>query len=146
MFERFTERAKRCLVLAEQECQKLGHGEIGTEHMLVALAAEGPEGVAARALADVGFDLERGRHSTAELHAGTSARSTKRPFTSAAKRALVASLGEALAMGHNHIGTEHLLLGVLRVPDGGALPVLAGQGITAEAVEEAVMTRLGQPR
>jgi ATP-dependent Clp protease ATP-binding subunit ClpA len=130
MFERFTDRARRVLVVAQDEASNLDHSFIGPEHLLLGLVQG--EGMAAQALGQLGVSLEELRAKVAATVkvAGTvkpGTRASKVPFSREAKRALELSLREALRLGHNYIGTEHILLGVLRVADGdGAVTKLLG--------------------
>lgn len=116
MFERFTDRARRVLVLAQEEARLLNHPMIGTDHMLLGLLAEG-EGVAWRALSGVGVDLVIARQVVKEFRSptGPHPHAGSPPFTTEAKKALELSLRASLALGHSYIGTEHLLLGLLDV-------------------------------
>jgi len=116
MFERFTDRARRVLVLAQEEARLLNHPMIGTDHILLGLLAEG-EGVAWRALSGVGVDLVIARQVVEEFRSptGPHPHAGSPPFTTEAKKALELSLRAALALGHSYIGTEHLLLGLLDV-------------------------------
>jgi ATP-dependent Clp protease ATP-binding subunit ClpA len=124
MFERFTDRARRAAVLAQEEARLLGHDQIGAEHLLLGLVHEG-EGVAAEALELLGLSLEAVRVQVEEIIGqGGVAPTGRLPFTPPAKQVLELSLGEAKALGHNHIGTEHLLLGLLRQGKGAAVQVL----------------------
>jgi ATP-dependent Clp protease ATP-binding subunit ClpA len=114
VFERFTDRARRVLVLAQEEARLLNHSFIGTEHILLGLIHEG-EGVAAKALESLGISLEAVRDKVEEtiVPAGTAPTGSP-PFTPRAKKVLELSLREALQLGHNYIGTEHMLLGLVR--------------------------------
>jgi len=124
MFERFTDRARRVVVLAQEESRLLNHNYIGTEHLLLGLIHEG-EGVAARALEQLGISLERVRTEVEEIIGqGASSPTGHIPFTPRAKKVLELSLREALELGHNYIGTEHILLGLLREGEGVAAQVL----------------------
>src|SRR3989338_7950703 len=125
MFNRFTERARKVLVLAKEEARRFNHDYIGTEHILLGLIREG-EGVACAVLQNLGVDLERLRIEIEKL---VSAGSTAQvlgdiPFTPRAKKALELAADEARALGHNYIGTEHILLGLLREEEGIASQVL----------------------
>ena len=118
MFERFTDRARRVLVLAQQEARVLGHNFLGTEHLLLGLIRE-TEGVAAMALAQLGIRLDDVRDRVKEtVGPAGSAPTGSPPFTPWAKRVLELSLREALQLGHNYIGTEHILLGLVREGEG----------------------------
>lgn len=124
MFERFTERARRVVVLAQEEARTLNHNYIGTEHILLGLVHEG-EGVAAKALESLGIALEGVRQQVEEIIGqGQQAPSGHIPFTPRAKKVLELSLREALQLGHNYIGTEHILLGLIREGEGVAAQVL----------------------
>jgi ATP-dependent Clp protease ATP-binding subunit ClpC len=143
MFERFTDRARRSLVLAQEEARGLGHNFIGTEHILLGLLAEG-SGVAFIALRSLGFTVEGIREAVAAA-IGSSGEpvSEKPPFTPRAKKVLEASLREALKLGHNYIGTEHMLLGIVQEGEGVAAQVLVGQGHALDEVRHAVISTLG---
>ena len=124
MFERFTDRARRVVVLAQEEARLLNHNYIGTEHILLGLIHEG-EGVAAKALESLGISLEAVRSQVEEIIGqGGSSPSGHIPFTPRAKKVLELSLREALQLGHNYIGTEHILLGLIREGEGVAAQVL----------------------
>ncbi len=127
MFERFTDRSRRVLVLAQGEARLLEHPYIGPEHILLGLVAEGG-GVAARALASAGVELEAARAAVRRMTDSTGARDSAPPFTPDAKKALQGSLRELLARGGATIGTEHLLFGLLAVEDGLVLSTLASFG------------------
>ena len=124
MFERFTDRARRVVVLAQEEARMLNHNYIGTEHILLGLIHEG-EGVAAKALESLGISLDAVREQVQEIIGqGQQAPSGHIPFTPRAKKVLELSLREALQLGHNYIGTEHILLGLIREGEGVAAQVL----------------------
>jgi hypothetical protein len=128
MFERFTDRARRVVVLAQEEARMLNHNYIGTEHILLGLIHEG-EGVAAKALESLGISLDAVRQQVEEIIGqGQQAPSGHIPFTPRAKKVLELSLREALQLGHNYIGTEHILLGLIREGDGVAAQVLVKLG------------------
>ena len=128
MFERFTDRARRVVVLAQEEARLLNHNYIGTEHILLGLIHEG-EGVAAKALESLGISLEAVRAQVEEIIGqGQSAPTGHIPFTPRAKKVLELSLREALQLGHNYIGTEHILLGLIREGEGVAAQVLVKLG------------------
>ncbi|MEV7230546.1 Clp protease N-terminal domain-containing protein, partial [Polymorphospora sp. NPDC051019] len=128
MFERFTDRARRVVVLAQEEARMLNHNYIGTEHILLGLIHEGG-GVAAKALQGLGISLEGVRHQIEEIIGqGQQSPSGHIPFTPRAKKVLELSLREALQLGHNHIGTEHILLGLIREGEGVAAQVLVKLG------------------
>ena len=118
MFERFTDRARRVVVLAQEEARMLNHNYIGTEHILLGLIHEG-EGVAAKALESLGISLEAVRQKVEEIIGhGQQSPSGHIPFTPRAKKVLELSLREALQINHSYIGTEHILLGLIREDDG----------------------------
>jgi ATP-dependent Clp protease ATP-binding subunit ClpA len=128
VFERFTDRARRVIVLAQEEARLLGHDYIGTEHLLLGLAREG-QGVAAKVLEVLGIGLEALRSQVQEvIGRGQRAPSGHVPFTPRAKKVLELSLREALELGHDYIGTEHLLLGMIREGEGVAAQVLVRLG------------------
>ena len=125
MFERFTDRARRVVVLAQDEAKALNHNYIGTEHLLLGLISEG-EGVAAKALESLDISLEAVRAQVEEIIGhGTSTPTGHIPFTPRAKKVLELSLREALQMNHSYIGTEHILLGLIREGEGVAAQVLS---------------------
>ena len=139
MFTRFTDRARRVVVLAQHEARGLGHGSVGTEHLLLGLLAEG-EGVAALALESLGISLEETRDRVEEIAGrGQGTPAGHIPFTPRAKKVLELSLREALQLGHTYIGTEHLLLSLLAEGDGIPAQVLAGRGATDALVRERVV-------
>ncbi len=143
MFERFTDRARRVLVLAQEEARLLNHGFLGTEHVLIGLVHEG-EGVAAKALEPYGIGLDDVRQRVKD-RVGPSGGEVvgAPPFTSRAKKVLELSLREALKLGHNYIGTEHLLLGILREPDSVAAQILASYDVPSlDDVRKRVTTLL----
>ena len=124
VFERFTDRARKVVVLAQEEARLLEHNYIGTEHILLGLIREG-EGLAAKALASMRVSLHDARKEVeALIGRGTSPKGGHIPFTPRAKKVLELSLREALQLGHNYIGTEHLLLGLIREQDGVGAQVL----------------------
>jgi ATP-dependent Clp protease ATP-binding subunit ClpC len=142
MFERFTDRARRVVVLAQEEARHLHHDYIGTEHLLLGLIHEG-EGVAARALESLGISLEAVRAQVTEIIGqGQSAPTGHIPFTPRAKKVLELSLREALELGHNYIGTEHILLGLLREGEGVAAQILVRLGADRDRVREQVIQLL----
>jgi hypothetical protein len=142
MFERFTDRARRVVVLAQEEARLLNHNYIGTEHILLGLIHEG-EGVAAKALESLGISLEAVRAQVEEIIGqGQSAPTGHIPFTPRAKKVLELSLREALQLGHNYIGTEHILLGLIREGEGVAAQVLVGLGAGLDRVRQQVVQLL----
>jgi len=142
MFERFTDRARRVVVLAQEEARLLNHSYIGTEHILLGLIHEG-EGVAAKALETLGISLEAVRAQVEEIIGqGGSSPSGHIPFTPRAKKVLELSLREALQLGHNYIGTEHILLGLIREGEGVAAQVLVKLGADLSRVRQQVIQLL----
>jgi ATP-dependent Clp protease ATP-binding subunit ClpA len=152
MFERFTDRARRVVVLAQEEARLLGHNYIGTEHILLGLVHE-QEGIAAKTLEQLGISLEAAR-SKVESIIGTGGGfpGGHIPFTPAAKKVLELSLREAFQLGHDYIATEHLLLGLVREGEGVAAQALVGLGAELPTVRQAVLQQLsgvgggGEPR
>ena len=146
MFERFTDRARRVLVLAQEEARELNHAFIGTEHILLGLIREG-EGVAAKALDALGITFEAVREKVEEaIGANANPSPGSPPFTPRAKKVLELSLREALQLGHSYIGTEHMLLGLVREGDGVAAQVLVQLGADLSRVRQQVIQMMsGQP-
>ena len=142
MFERFTDRARRVVVLAQEEARHLNHNYIGTEHILLGLIHEG-EGVAARGLQSLDIDLDAVRSQVTEvIGQGQQSPSGHIPFTPRAKKVLELSLREALQLGHNYIGTEHILLGLIREGEGVAAQVLEKLGADLPKVRQTVIQLL----
>ena len=142
MFERFTDRARRVIVLAQEEARGLNHNYIGTEHILLGLIHEG-EGVAAKALESMGISLEAVRQEVEEIIGqGTEPPVGHIPFTPRAKKVLELSLREGLQMGHKYIGTEFLLLGLIREGEGVAAQVLVKLGADLPRVRQQVIQLL----
>jgi len=139
VFERFTDRARRVVVLAQEESRELGHDHIGTEHLLLGLVRE-TEGIAAQALAalDVDLDVVRARVEERIGH-GSGQPKGHIPFTPRAKKVLEMSLREALQLKHDYIGTEHILLGLLREGEGVACQVLMNMGVTLDVARQEVI-------
>ncbi len=139
MFERFTDRARRVVVLAQEEARLLNHNYIGTEHLLLGLIHEG-EGLAAKALESLGVSLDQVRSQVEDMiGVGTATPQGHIPFTPRAKKVLELSLREALQLGHNYIGTEHILLGLLREGEGVAAQVLMKIGLDMQKVRQTVL-------
>ena len=144
MFERFTERARQVVVLAQDEARALGHSYIGTEHLLLGLLRE-EEGLAARALASLNVTIEEVRAKVERIvgrgpdHAETG----QIPFTPRAKKTLELALREGQALGHNYIGTEHILLGLARQDEGVAGQILAALGVDVDTIRRHVIRLLG---
>src|SRR3954454_23465144 len=146
MFERFTDRARRVVVLAQEEARMLNHNYIGTEHILLGLIHEG-EGVAAKSLESLGISLEGVRSQVEEIIGqGQQAPSGHIPFTPRAKKVPELSLREALQLGHNYIGTEHILLGLIREGQGVAAQVLVKLGAELNRVRQQVLQLLSCSR
>jgi len=140
MFERFTERARRVVVLAQDEARMLNHNYIGTEHILLGLIHEG-HGLAAKALESLGISLAVVRQQVEEIigRGQQQAPSGHIPFTPRAKKVLELSLREALQLGHTYIGTEHILLGLIREGEGVAGQVLVGVGVDLNRARQQVI-------
>jgi ATP-dependent Clp protease ATP-binding subunit ClpC len=147
MFERFTERARQVVVLAQDEARALRHQYIGTEHLLLGLLRE-EDGLAARVLESLGVTLEQARDEVrATVGEGDpgDAVAGQIPFTPRAKEAFELALREALALGHQYIGTEHVLLGLVRLGQGVGVDILESHGATPVAVREEVIRLLSGP-
>jgi ATP-dependent Clp protease ATP-binding subunit ClpA len=143
LFERFTDRARRVVALSQENARILNHNYIGTEHLLIAMAHEG-EGVAAKVLAEFGITQELiEAQITRIIGLGQQAPSGHIPFTPRSKRVLELSLREALQLGHNYIGTEHLLLGLLREGEGVGAQILKELDVTHEALRLRTVQLLG---
>ncbi len=142
MFERFTDRARRVVVLAQEEAKMLNHNYIGTEHILLGLIHEG-EGVAAKALESLNISLDAVREQVQDIIGQGQQQPTGHiPFTPRAKKVLELSLREALQLGHNYIGTEHILLGLIREGEGVAAQVLVKLGADLNRVRQQVIQLL----
>ena len=142
MFERFTDRSRRVLVLAQEEARLLDHNFIGTEHLLLGLLVEG-EGVAAKSLEALGISAEVARTKVMEtIGPSPKGYGSAPPFTARAKKVLELALREALQLGHNYIGTEHLLLGVVREGEGVGAQVLVSLGADLSRVRRQVIQLL----
>ena len=143
MFQRFTERARQVVVFAQDEARGLKHNYIGTEHLLLGLLRE-EEGVANRVLWSFDVTLDGVRAEVANIiGSGDEAPTGDIPFTPRAKKALELSLREALSLGHNYIGTEHVLLGLVRVEKGVAARILSEAGADADKVRKEVLEVVG---
>jgi ATP-dependent Clp protease ATP-binding subunit ClpC len=139
MFERFTDRARRVLVYAQEEARDLDHASIGTAHILLGLIREG-DGVAAKALDALGITYDVIRERVAELTAqATNSSSVSPPFTPRSKKVMEMSLREAMQLGHSYIGTEHLLLGIVRQGDGTAVRILNDLGVEMSDIQTQVV-------
>ena len=145
MFERFTERARQVVVLAQDEARALEHGYIGTEHILLGLLRE-EEGLANRVLESLDISVEEVRAQVARIIGqGDDVTMGQIPFTPRAKKVLDYSLREALALGHNYIGTEHILLGLVRENEGVACQILLEFDADAEKIRNEVISMLSGP-
>jgi ATP-dependent Clp protease ATP-binding subunit ClpC len=145
VFERFTDKARRTIALAQDEARTLGHDEIGTEHLLLGLILEG-KGVAARTIEALGASLDGFRADVESMIGrGTADASQQIPFSPRAKRVLELSLREALHLGHNYIGTEHILLGLSREGSGVAAQALLRRGLTHTRIRHQVAQVLNGP-
>ena len=144
MFNRFTERARKVIILAKEEAKRFNHDYIGTEHLLLGLVREG-EGVAAAVLQKLGLDLESIRIEVEKLvKPGPQTQVMGDiPFTPRSKKVLELSAEEARALGHNYIGTEHLLLGLIREGEGVAFRVFLNMGVDLEKARTEIMELLG---
>ncbi len=146
MLERFTDQARRAVVLAEEEARMLDHNWIGTEHLLLGLIREG-DGVAARALESLGISLQPVRQEVEEITGrGQQVPSEQIPFTPRSKKVLELSLRESLQLGQDHVGTEHILLGLIREGDGVAAQVLVRLGADLNRVRQQVIELVSDPR
>jgi ATP-dependent Clp protease ATP-binding subunit ClpA len=143
VFERFTDRARRAVVLAQEEARLLNHNYLGTEHILLGLIREG-DGIAARALVQLGISLDAVRAEVERIigQGGGEVPAGHIPFTPRAKQVLELALREALQLGHNYIGTEHILLGLLREGEGVASQVLVRLGADLSRVRQQVIQML----
>jgi ATP-dependent Clp protease ATP-binding subunit ClpA len=142
VFERFTDRARRVVVLAQEEARMLNHNYLGTEHILLGLIHEG-QGVAARALESLGISLQAVRQQVEEIIGqGQQAPSGHIPFTPRAKKVMELATREALQLGHNYVGTEHILLGLIREGEGVAAQVLVKLGADLNRVRQQVIQLL----
>jgi len=142
VFQKFTDRARRVVVRAQEEARALNHDFISTEHILLGLVGEG-QGVAAKALESLGISLETVRQRVEDVvPPGQYSRPGHIPFTPRAKKVLELSLSEAKLLGHRYVGTEHLLLGLLREGEGVAAQILAALGADLDGVRERVIQLL----
>ncbi|HEV3407696.1 MAG TPA: Clp protease N-terminal domain-containing protein [Gaiellaceae bacterium] len=143
MFERFTERARQVVVLAQDEARALGHNYIGTEHLLLGLLRD-EEGLAARVLDGIDVTLEEAREQVVRIVGrGDEVGAGEIPFTPRAKTVLELSLREAISLGHNYIGTEHILLGLVREGEGVAAQILRDFDADAETIRSELLRMLG---
>src|ERR1041384_3800692 len=145
MFERFTERARQVVVLAQEEARTLKHNYIGTEHILLGLLRE-EEGLAARVLESLDITVERVRAQVVRIvGSGEEVTSGQIPFTPRAKKVLELALREALSLGHNYIGTEHILLGLVRENEGVAARILLDFDADSDKIRNEVIRMLSGP-
>src|ERR1035438_1196209 len=145
MFERFTERARQVVVLAQEEARTLKHNYIGTEHILLGLLRE-EEGLAARVLESLDITVERVRGQVVRIvGSGEEVTSGQIPFTPRAKQVLELALREALSLGHNYIGTEHILLGLCKQKEGKAVQILMELGAKPEELRKEVVGAINTP-
>ncbi len=143
MWERFTEKARRVIVLAQDEATRLGHGYVGTEHILLGLIKE-KQNVAAKTLASIGVNLEVLRHNIEDmLIRGDKAPTREKVFTPSTKKVLEFSFDEARLWNHDYIGTEHMLLGLIREDEGKAACVLNNLGVTLEKARKQISILTG---
>jgi ATP-dependent Clp protease ATP-binding subunit ClpC len=143
LFERFTERARQVVVLAQAEARTLKHDHIGTEHLLLGLVRE-DKGVAAHALGSLDVTLDRTRGEVVRIvGVGDHDPSGQTPFTAASKRVLERALHEALVLGHNYIGTEHILLGLISLSEGPSVQILADMNLTPDAIRATTLQLVG---
>lgn len=142
MFTRFTPRARRSIVLAQEEARRLGHDRLGTEHLLLGVLAEG-EGIAGRALSGAGLTLDAARAGVEQITGrGDQSPQGRIPFAGPAKKALELALREALELGHNYIGTEHLLFGLLKEGEGAGAKVVVAAGVQPDQLRKAALDLL----
>jgi ATP-dependent Clp protease ATP-binding subunit ClpC len=146
MFERSTERARRAVILAQEEARRLNHNYVGTEHILLGLLSE-EEDIASQALYSLSVDLDKARKQV-EIIVGYGEEGTgaEAPFTPRTKKVLELALREALQLGHNYIGTEHILLGLARESEDVAARVLSNLDVDPDKVRREVVRRLGGGR
>jgi ATP-dependent Clp protease ATP-binding subunit ClpC len=145
VFERFTDRARLAVVRAQEEARRLEHSYVGTEHVLLGLIHESVGGMAARVLESLGIGLEVVRERVeAVIGRGQQAPPGRIPFTPGAKKVLELALSESLTLGHHYIGTEHILLGLIREGDGVAAQVLSGLGADLDGAREQVIRLLDE--
>ena len=146
MFDRFTEQARRVVVLAQEEARRMEHNYIGTEHLLLGLFRE-DEGVAARALNSLNATFEKVREQVESIVGyGEEETGGQAPFTPRSKKVLELALREALQLGHNYIGTEHILTGLMWEGEGVAVQVLSNLGIGPDEVRREVVEMIGERR
>lgn len=146
MSSRFTERAQRVILVAEEEAKRLNHDYVGTEHVLLGMIAIG-EGVAAQVLSNLGVDLRMIRNEIEKIvgHGDHIVLLGNIPFTPRAKKVLEFAVEEAVNLGHSHVGTEHLLLGLIREEEGVAAQILESLGVRLDIIREEVSVLLSEP-
>lgn len=146
MSSRFTERAQRVILVAEEEAKRLNHDYVGTEHVLLGMIAIG-EGVAVQVLSNLGVDLRMIRPEIEKIvgHGDHIMLLDNIPFTPRAKKVLEFAVQEAVDLGYSHVGTEHLLLGLIREEEGMAAQVLSNLGVRLDIVREEILILLGEP-
>lgn len=143
MYERFTQGARKVIVFSQDEARRLGRNYIGTEHLLLGLLRE-TDGIAAQALDHLGVTLDKARERVEGIVGyGQEEAVILQPLTPRSKKVLELALREASRIGHTDIGTEHLLLGLLRLPQGGAAGVLSDLDVERDSVRRAVLRRMG---
>src|SRR5690554_137120 len=142
MFGRFTERAQKVLALAQEEAVRLGHNNIGTEHILLGLIREG-EGIAAKAIVGLGLGLEKIQDEVESLIGRGQEQPTNIAYTPRAKKVIELSMDEARKLGHTYVGTEHILLGLIREGEGVAARVLNNLGVSLNKARQQVLQLLG---
>ena len=146
MFERFTEKAIRVIMLAQEESRRLGHNFVGTEQLLLGLIAEGT-GIAAKTLKSMGVNIKEAREEVEKIIGrGCGFVAVEIPFTPRAKKVLELSWDEARQLGHNYIGTEHLLLGLIREGEGVAAKILENLGVDLNKCRSNVIKMLGETK
>jgi len=141
VFERYTERARQVIVLAQDEARNLGHPLIGTEHVLLGLIRE-EEGIASRVLHQLSVSIDDLRDEVRLTVGSGDMPAGQIPFTPRAKKVLELALREALSLGHNYIGTEHILLGLVREGEGLAIRMLESRGLSAEVIRNEIVRAL----
>ncbi|WP_157244501.1 Clp protease N-terminal domain-containing protein [Nonomuraea typhae] len=143
-YTRFTDRARHCVVASQEEAKATGHDHIEPAHIVLGLLRE-PAALAAATMVALGADLDTVKEAMINsMPAGTGSPEPHVPFAAQSKKILELTLREALRMGHNYVGTEHILLGALSLPEAPAIIVLEGLGITKDAAEEEIRRRLAQ--
>ena len=142
MFGRFTERAQKVLALAQEEANRLGHSGVGTEHILLGLVREG-EGIAAKSLVSLGLSSDKVQKEVEKIIGRGPGQQGGMAYTPRAKKVIELSIDEARKLGHNYVGTEHILLGLIREGEGVAARVLANLGVSLNKARQQVLQLLG---